>query len=251
MTNNDLVTNLIELRKRLIYIIIGILIVFLVLFRYGNDIYLYLAYPFLHATYLPKVLPPLTSNISPTIIKLISTDVGSSFFIPMKLTLLCAIFISLPNTIYQIWLFLAPAMYKHERLLLFGVIISSVILFTIGALFCYFCVLPIFFKFLISFKSPSIDLMIDITKYYDFILNMFMIFGITFLTPIFVTLLIYFNIISYSKFKKIRPYVFVGCFIVSAIITPPDVLSQIILAGALYVLYECGLLIGYFIRKKL
>ncbi|MFN8770345.1 MAG: twin-arginine translocase subunit TatC [Neisseriaceae bacterium] len=232
----DLVTNLIELRKRLIYIILGIIVVFLCLFHFANDLYIILAKPLLAVT-------PLAS-------KLIATDVTSPFIIPIKLTLICAFVASLPNTLYQIWQFLAPAMFKPEKRMLLITIICVIVLFSLGIIFCYFLIFPTFFKFIGSFKSSSIAIMTDITKYFDFVLNLFFIFGLAFETPILVFLLIYFNLVSYNKFKKARPYIFVASFMIAAILTPPDVLSQIMLAIPLYLLYELGMIFSIFIKHK-
>lgn len=234
--NQELVNNLIELRKRLIYTFLGILIIFLALFKFANDLYSLLTIPLIKVT-------PLAS-------KLIATDITSPFFIPMKLTLICAIVVSLPNTLYQIWQFLAPAMVKTERHMLLAIIIHSIVLFCLGVLFCYFLILPTFFSFIGSFKASSIQMMTDITKYFDFVLDLFLIFGIAFQTPILVFLLIFFKIISHAKFKKVRPYIFVGAFIVAAILTPPDVLSQTMLAIPLYLLYELGMLFARVIKHK-
>jgi sec-independent protein translocase protein TatC len=232
--NQDLLNNLLDLRKRLIYIVIGILLVFLLLFRYSNWLYHIFSMPLLEAKLLSG--------------KLIATDVTTPFFVPLKLTIICAIFISLPNTIYQLWKFLAPAMYINERLVLLFTTIAAIVLFVLGVLFCYFLVLPVLFNFIGTIKDPSIAIMTDIAKYYDFVLNLFLIFGLTFLTPIVVVLLVYFDLVSYTQFKRLRPYIFVGCFIVAAILTPPDVLSQILLALPLYILYEVGLFCGRYIK---
>ena len=233
--NQELINNLIELRKRLIYTIIGILIAFLALFKFANDLYGIIAKPIL--------------AVAPLATKLIATDITSPFFIPMKLTLVCAIVISLPNTIFQIWRFLAPAMYLHEKKMLITTILCASVLFILGIIFAYFIILPTFFKFIGNFKSASIEMMTDITKYFDFVLNLFLIFGITFQTPVLIYLLIYFKLVSRYKLKKIRPYMFVGSFIIAAILTPPDILSQTMLAIPLYLLYELGIVMSMIQRK--
>ncbi|MBY0379484.1 MAG: twin-arginine translocase subunit TatC, partial [Burkholderiales bacterium] len=192
--HQELINNLIELRKRLVYIIIGIVVAFLGLSKFANDLYGLLTKPIL--------------AVAPLATKLIATDVTSPFFIPMKLTLICAIVISLPNTIFQIWQFLAPAMYVHEKKMLIITILYSSVLFMLGVIFAYYIILPTFFKFIGNFKSPLIEMMTDISKYFDFVLNLFLIFGITFQTPILVYLLIYFKLVSRDKLKKIRPYMF-------------------------------------------
>ncbi len=230
----ELINNLIALRTRLIYILIGFIGVFLILFKFANDLYAILAKPIL--SYIP-----LES-------KLIATDITSPFFIPLKLTMLCAFIIALPNTIYQIWQYIAPAMFRHEKRMIMITFICVLILFILGVLFCYFLVLPTLFKFIGEIKSSEISMMTDISKYFDFVINLFFVFGLCFQTPIIVFLIIYFKLVSYAKIKKLRPYVFVGCFIVAAILTPPDILSQIFLAVPLYLLYELGMIIAKIIR---
>ena len=224
----ELVNNLIALRKRLIYILIGIVVAFLCLFQFANTLYDLISQPILTASKHAN--------------KIIATDVTSPFFTPMKLTLICAVFVSLPNTLYQVWQFLSPAMYKVEKMILGFTTLGVIVLFIIGVLFCYGVILPVFFNFIVAYKSSNIEMMTDITKYFDFVLNLFIVFGFVFETPIVVMILIKFKIISYTKLKQIRPYIFVGAFIIAAILTPPDILSQILLALPLYLLYEFGIL---------
>lgn len=230
--NQELINNLIALRKRLIYCIIGFIIVFLGLFKFANDLYFILAKPIL--SYVPLGT------------KLIATDITSPFFIPLKLTMMCAFIISLPNTIFQIWQYIAPAMFKHEKRMIIITFFCVLILFIFGVMFCYFLVLPTLFKFIGEIKSSEIAMMTDITKYFDFVINLFFVFGLCFQTPIVVFLIIYFKLVSYDKIKKIRPYVFVGCFIIAAVLTPPDIMSQTMLAIPLYLLYELGLIVARF-----
>lgn len=234
--NQELMNHLIELRKRILFILLGIAIAFLLLFKSANNLYALLAKPLLSLTMLNS--------------KLIAIDLTSPFLVPMKLTLICACLVSIPNTLYHIWQFLAPAMFKPEKKILAMTTISSIILFGLGIMFCYFIILPAFFAFISHFKSNLIEMTTDISKYLDFILNLFLVFGLSFQTPIMVFLLIYFNIVSYHQLKKMRPYVFVGVFVVAAIITPPDVLSQTMLAIPLYLLYELGMVFGFIIKPK-
>ncbi len=231
----EYINHLIELRKRLIFIIIGIIICFLALFHFANDIYQYLSIP------LFKYLPTGT--------KLIATDITSPFFTPLKITLYVALFISIPHTLFQIWQFIAPALYKHEKILIFYFIVAALVLSVLGMLFCYYIVLPTIFKFIGQFKSHDIIMLTDITKYLDFVLKLFLIFALAFQTPIVIFLLIYFDIVSLSKMKSLRRYVIVGCFVVAAIVTPPDVLSQTILAIPLYLFYELGMLFAKLIKS--
>lgn len=228
--NNELLIHLIELRKRLIYILSGILIVFLGLFHFANTIYTIASQPLL--IYLPHGT------------QLIATDITSPFFAPLKLTAYVAIFLSLPNTAYQIWKFIAPGLYLHEQKLIILSVLSVVILAVLGMLFCYFIVLPTLFNFIGHIKSQEITMLTDITKYLDFILNLFLVFAIAFQTPVLIFLLIYFGVVKHSKMASLRKYILVGCFIIAAIVTPPDVLSQTMLAIPLYLFYEIGMFVA-------
>lgn len=236
-TIDSLTTHLIELRKRALLIILGFIIVVVVLFPFSNQIYQFVAAP------IGKYLPSNT--------QLIAIDVVSPFFVPIKLTMLLALGISLPNTIFQIWRFIAPALYKHERSLIFGIVCSSIVLFVVGIAFCYFLVLPAIFHFINGFKMQQITMMTDIDKYLSFILSLFTVFGLAFETPVLVFILIRSNILTFQTAKKIRKYVFVLCFIIAAIVTPPDVLSQTMLAIPLYILYELGVMVAGFTRKPI
>ncbi|HLX55065.1 MAG TPA: twin-arginine translocase subunit TatC [Aquella sp.] len=226
--NEGLVTQLIELRKRLIFILIGFILAFVVLFKFKNYMFDQIAKPLLE--YLPKGT------------KLIATDVTAPFFVPLKITAIAAVFLSLPNTIFQIWQYIAPGLYKHERRLLFFIIIFAIVLFSLGILFCYYLVLPLLFNFISNIKATDIEMFTDIHKYLDLVLTLFMVFGISFQMPIAIFCLIYFNLVKATTIKKLRPYIFVGCFIIAAIVTPPDIFSQSILAISLYVLYEFGII---------
>lgn len=226
--NNTVTHQLIELRKRLIFILLGFIIVFALLFSCRNDMVRMIAKPLFE--YLPKDT------------KLIATDVTAPFFVPVKLTACVALFLSIPNTVFQIWQYVAPGLYKHERKLLLYIIIFAIILFASGVLFCYFLVLPLLFNFINQIKATDITMFTDISKYLDMLLDLFIVFGLSFQIPIAIFCLIYFKIVSLSKIKKLRPYTFVACFILAAIVTPPDIFSQSILAIALYLLYELGII---------
>lgn len=226
----ETIENLLEIRKKLIYIVVGFCIAFLCLFHFANSIYNYIANPLL--AYFPKNT------------KLVATDIMSPFLVPLKLTAICAFVISLPNTIYQFWHFIAPGLYRNEKKVLLSIICAAISLFLCGVLFCYFIMLPIFFSFINHIKAPGIYMFTDISKYLDFIFTLFTVFGLCFEVPIIIVLIIYFKLLSYARIKSFRPYIFVGCFIVAAIAAPPDVLSQTLLAVPLYLLYETGLIIG-------
>jgi sec-independent protein translocase protein TatC len=233
--NPQTIQQLLELRKRLILCVAGFLIIFVALFPFSNQIYQLLAVP------ASKYLPSTTH--------LVALEVTAPFFVPLKLTALVAFMFNLPNLVYQIWQFIAPGLYKPERKLLISVIISSFTLFILGITFCYCVVLPALFHFISNFIAPQITLLTDIDKYLSLVLSLFMIFGIAFETPVLVFLLIRFGILSLEKAAKIRKYIFVGCFIVAAIVTPPDVLSQTMLAIPLYLLYELGLLAAKILQR--
>jgi sec-independent protein translocase protein TatC len=225
-----LISHLIELRARLIRIALVIIVVFIALFPWSSDLYQLLAQPLL--TSLPVGG------------KMIATDVTTPFFVPMKVTLMTAFLMTLPNTLYQLWGFVAPGLYTHEKRLIFPLIIASFILFLTGMAFAYFFVLPVVFHFITSVAPAGIAVMTDIDKYLSFVLGMFIAFGATFEVPIVVIILTRFNIISLQQFKTARPYVIVGAFVIAAIITPPDVVSQIMLAVPLWLLFEVGVIIA-------
>ena len=228
--NQDIISHLTQLRIRLIFILIGFLVVFLSLYHFSNNLYDFLAHPLL--SYLPKDT------------HLIATDVTSPFFVPLKLTGAVAILISLPNTIYQIWQFIAPALYRHEKKLMLITTTLVITLFILGVVFCFYIVLPTLFNFISKTKAPNIEMLADINKYFDLVLSLLIIFGIAFQMPIITYLLIYFKIVTYKKMISLRKYMFVIMFIIAAIVTPPDIISQIMLAIPLYLLYEIGILLS-------
>ena len=226
--DQTLINHLIELRKRVLWAGVSFFITFICLFPFSNKLYQILSSP------LGKFLP--------THSQLIATDITSPFLVPVKLTALISFIICLPFIIYQLWKFIAPGLYLREKKLLLGTITSSFVLFVSGIFFCYFLVLPAIFHFIGSFKANSITMLTDIGKYLDFVLSLFFTFGLAFETPVIIFLLIRFGFLELATAAKIRSYVFVGCFIIAAIVTPPDVLSQTMLALPLYTLYELGIL---------
>ena len=222
-----LVEHLIELRRRLMWAMGGIFLCFLALAPFSQHLYTFVAQP------LMATLPKGTS--------MIATEVIAPFLVPIKVTLMVAFLVSLPNTLYQIWAFVAPALYQNEKRLVTPLVLSSVILFFAGMAFAYYFVFPLIFKFLAGVTPIGVNMATDIDKYLSFILGMFVAFGTTFEVPIVVILLNRMGVVTADQLKKARPYVVVGAFIVAAIITPPDVISQILLAVPLIVLYEAGL----------
>jgi sec-independent protein translocase protein TatC len=181
--------------------------------------------------------------------QMISTDVVGVFLVPMKIAALTSFLAMLPYALYQAWAFIAPGLYQHEKKFVMPLVLSSTLLFFAGMAFAYFLIFPMVFKFMASFAPQGVAWMTDIEKYFGFALSMFVVFGITFETPVVVVLLVKMGLISVEKLKDIRPYVFVGAFIVGAIFTPPDVLSQFALAVPLYVLYETGILCAQMLVK--
>lgn len=222
-----LVEHLIELRRRLMWIIGGLLICFLGLMPFAQKLYTFVAEP------LMASLPANTS--------MIATDVVAPFFVPVKVTLMAAFLLSLPHTLYQVWAFVAPALYQNEKRLITPLVLSSMILFFAGMAFAYFLVFPVVFKFLAGVTPIGVNMATDIDKYLSFVLGMFVAFGTTFEVPVVVVLLNRMGVVSLEQLKLARPYVIVGAFVIAAVITPPDVISQIMLAVPLVLLYEAGL----------
>lgn len=224
-------SHLYELRDRVIKSVLAIIVVFVCLVYWAPDIFHLFAQPLLQAL--------------PAGGKMIVTDVTGSFFVPMKVTMLVAFLIALPVVMYQLWAFVAPGLYLHERKLILPLVISSYSLFIIGVLFAYFLVFPTTFKFMASYNAPlGAEMSIDIDNYLSFTMTTFLAFGITFEVPVVVVVLVRMGMVSLEKLKEIRPYVIVGAFVISAIVTPPDVLSQLLLAVPMTLLYELGLLVA-------
>lgn len=235
MTEQPLLAHLIELRNRLVRAAAGIVIVFIALFHWAGDIYHLLAKPMM--------------DVLPAGAQMIATDVTAPFFVPVKVTMLVAFLISLPNTLYQVWAFIAPGLYQHEKKLIVPLVVSSVLLFFIGMAFAYYLVFPVVFGFMSAVTPTGVAMMTDIDKYLSFVLGMFVAFGVTFEVPVVVIVLTRMGIVSVEQLRQGRPYVIVGAFVIAAIVTPPDVLSQIMLAVPLWLLYECGILLSVFLGK--
>ncbi len=231
-----LISHLIELRKRLLNSIIAVLVIFLALVYFANDIYQIVSAP------LIKQMP-----IGST---MIATDVASPFFAPIKLTIYVAVFLSAPVILYQIWAFIAPALYKHERKLVMPLLFSSTLLFYIGIAFAYFVVFPLAFGFLTKTAPIGVVMSTDITKYLDFVMALFMAFGVAFEVPVAIILLCWMGVTSPDALKKKRPYILVGAFVVGMLLTPPDVFSQTLLAIPMYCLFEVGVFFARFYVGK-
>ena len=231
-TQETFISHLIELRSRLLRSIVAVVIVLVCLFPWAKEIYAVLARPLLRA--LPEGAT------------MIATDVTGTFLVPLKVTLMAALLVALPYVLWQMWAFIAPGLYQHEKKLALPVIVSSFLFFLIGMCFAYFLVFPIAFGFFASYSPPGVTMMTDIDKYLSFVLTMFIAFGITFEVPVIVIVLVRLRVVSLEKLRSIRPYVIVGAFIVGAIFTPPDVVSQLLLAVPLWLLYEFGILMARF-----
>ena len=235
-TAQPLIEHLLELRRRLMWTIGGLLLCFLALMPFAQQLYTFAAQP------LMATLPAGTS--------MIATDVIAPFFVPVKVTLMAAFLLSLPHTLYQVWAFIAPALYQNEKRLVMPLVLSSVLLFFAGMAFAYFLVFPLVFKFLAGVTPVGVNMATDIDKYLSFILGMFVAFGATFEVPVVVVLLNRMGVVSLAQLRLARPYVIVGAFVLAAVITPPDVISQVLLAVPLIVLYEAGLWFCRFIRPR-
>jgi sec-independent protein translocase protein TatC len=227
------ISHLIELRRRLLRAIVAVIVVVLCLFPWAKDIYAALARPLL------KALPQGST--------MIATDVTGTFLVPLKVTLMAAFLIALPYVLYQMWAFVAPGLYHHEKRLAVPVIVSSVVFFALGMGFAYFIVFPVAFGFFAGYAPTGVQMMTDIDKYLSFVLTMFIAFGITFEVPVVVVVLVRLGVVSLEKLRSIRGYVIVGAFVVGAIFTPPDVVSQVMLAVPLWLLYELGLVVARFV----
>jgi sec-independent protein translocase protein TatC len=229
------VSHLVELRARLIRAIVGVVLVFLCLVSWARDIYTLLAAPML------AVLPQGGH--------MIATDVAGAFLVPMKVTLMLAFVLTLPWVLYQAWAFVAPGLYAHERKLVLPLISASVLLFFIGMAFAYFVVFPTVFGFVTKFAPEGVAVMTDIDKYLSFVLTTFLAFGLTFEVPVVVIVLVRVGIVSIEQLREARRYVIVGAFVLAAIFTPPDVVSQFLMAVPLLLLYELGILLAGIIGR--
>lgn len=231
-----LVAHLTELRDRLLRALLSVLVVFIGLFPFANDIYAFVSEP------LRKLLPPGAT--------MIATDVASPFLTPFKLTLVTAIFIAIPYILYQAWAFVAPGMYKHEKRFAVPLLASSIALFYAGAAFAYFVVFPLVFAFFTSVGPEGITMMTDINSYLSFVLKLFFAFGVAFEIPIVAVLLIWAGITTAEELGRKRPYIIVGCFIIGMVLTPPDVISQTLLAVPMWCLFEIGVFFGRMVQKR-
>jgi sec-independent protein translocase protein TatC len=231
------ISHLIELRDRLLKAVIAWIVLFVCLFPFANDLYSILAQPLLDK--LPQGG------------QMIATEVVTPFFVPIKVAMMTAFLGALPVILYQVWSFVAPGLYSHERKMIVPLVFASLVLFVCGMSFAYFLVFPVVFGFIVGIAPVGVAVMTDIGKYLDFVITMFLAFGITFEVPIVVIALALSGMVEIEKFKEARPYVIVGAFVIGAIFTPPDVVSQIMLAVPLWLLYELGVIVaGWLVKRK-
>lgn len=224
-----LIEHLLELRRRLVWLVLVLLGVFFALMPFAQHIYTFVA-------------QPLMANL-PAGSHMIATDVIAPFFVPVKVTLMAAFLLTLPHTLYQVWAFVAPGLYRHEKRLILPLLFSSLTLFAAGMAFVYFLVFPVVFRFLAGVTPEGVNMATDIGKYVSFVLGMFVAFGMAFETPVVVVLLNRMGVISIKQLQNARAFVIVGAFVVAAVVTPPDVVSQVMLAVPLMVLYELGIVV--------
>ena len=234
-TSASFIAHLVELRTRLLYSTVALLVVFIGLFPWAADLYALLAQPMLAK--LPKGG------------QMIATDVLTPFFVPLKVAMMTAFLIVLPYILYQVWRFVAPGLYANEKRLVIPLIVASTLLFFCGMSFAYFAVFPVVFGFVTASAPEGVAVMTDIDKYLSFVLSMFMAFGLTFQVPVAVVVLVRTGIVTVEKLREIRSYVIVGAFVLGAIFTPPDVISQFMLAIPLWLLYEAGIVVAAWMGK--
>ncbi len=237
-SQDTFISHLVELRDRLLRALLAVGLMFVVLFSYpgSGPIYDFLAAPLMHA--LPEGA------------KMIATGVITPFLVPVKVTALVALMVVLPYVLYQAWAFVAPGLYAHEKRLVLPLVIASTLLFFLGIGFCYYFVFGKVFAFIHGFAPQSITPAPDIEAYFSFVLTMFIAFGVTFEIPVVVVVLARVGIVTVEQMRAARPYVIVGAFVIAAIVTPPDVLSQLLLAIPMCALYEVGLLLARFVGRK-
>ena len=231
-----LIEHLVELRSRLMRAVVVILVIFLGLYAFANDIYTFVADP------LMALLPEGS--------QMIATEVASPFLAPFKLTLMVAFLIAVPFVLHQAWAFIAPGLYANEKHLALPLLASSIVLFYAGIAFAYYVVFPLLFQFFTQTGPAQVAVMTDIQQYLNFVLKLFFAFGVAFEIPVATFLLILSGATTVQSLASKRPYIILGCFIIGMLLTPPDVVSQSLLAVPMYLLYEVGLLLGRLVKRK-
>lgn len=235
--SGSLFSHLIELRNRIMYALIAVGLAFFALVPFANEVYAIIAEP---------LMAQLPEGMS-----MIATEVASPFLTPLKFTLAAAVTLAIPFLLYQLWAFVAPGMYKHEKRMVMPLLVSSVLLFYSGMAFAYFVVFPMVFEVFVKFLPPGVKMMTDIKAYLDFVFSMFFAFGIAFEVPVAVVILSWVGAVNPETLAEKRPYVIVGVFVIAAILTPPDVASQFLLAIPMLILFEIGLFVArHLVRRK-
>jgi sec-independent protein translocase protein TatC len=232
-----LIEHLLELRNRLLKMVLAVIICFAAIYPFANELYLWLSEP------LRDLLP-----VGQT---MIATDVASPFFAPLKLALVLSVFAAIPIILYQLWSFIAPGLYAHEKRLAFPLLFTSIVLFYLGAAFAYYVVFPLVFGFFTAIGPEGIVQLPDITSYLNFVLKMFFAFGVAFEIPIATVLLILTGMTTADDLAAKRPYVVVACFIIGMLLTPPDIISQTLLAVPMWILFEFGIIFGRLARREI
>ena len=235
LAEGTLISHLLELRDRVLRAFVAVLLIFLPIAFFANDVFTIVAQP------LIDKLPDGAS--------LIATSVISPFMTPFKLSFFVALFVAMPYVLYQVWAFVAPGLYRHEKRFALPLLVSSIVLFYAGVAFAYFAVFPVMFEFFASITPKGVVMMTDITSYMDFVLTMFLCFGLAFEVPVVVVLLVLTGLVKVEKLAEIRGYVLIGIFVIAAILTPPDAISQTIMAVPMYLLYEGGLVMARLMNR--
>jgi sec-independent protein translocase protein TatC len=235
LAEGTLISHLLELRDRLLRAFLAVILVFIPLAFFANEVFTFVAQP------LIEQLPKGSS--------LIATSVISPFMTPFKLAFFVALFVAMPFVLYQVWAFVAPGLYRHEKKFALPLLVSSIVLFYAGIAFAYFAVFPVMFQFFANTTPAGVTMMTDITSYMDFVLTMFLCFGLAFEVPVVVVLLVLTGLVKVEKLAEIRGYVLIGIFVVAALLTPPDAISQTIMAVPMYLLYEGGLVMARLMNR--
>jgi sec-independent protein translocase protein TatC len=228
--------HIIELRSRILHALLAVMLLFFPIYYFANDLYAFISAPLL--AYLPEGST------------MIATEVASPFLTPLKLAIIVAVFAGVPYLLHQVWAFVSPGLYLHEKKFAMPLLVSSVLLFYLGAAFAYFAVFPLVFQFLTSLNLVGVTMATDINNYLNFVIKMFFAFGIAFEIPIATLLLVWSGITTASAMARKRPYIIVGCFVVGMLLTPPDVISQLLLAIPAWVLFEIGILLARLVERR-
>jgi sec-independent protein translocase protein TatC len=234
--NMSFVQHMVELRNILLHSAIAILVIFAGLFPFANEVYAFIAAPII--------------NVLPADSSIIAIGVISPFLTPLKMVLIIAVYLAMPYLLYQVWSFIAPALYQHEKQMIVPLVVSSTLLFYAGLLFSFYIVFPVIFSFLSSIGPSVVDFTPDIQYYLDFVLKVSFAFGVAFEVPIATILIIMFNMTTIEKLKKNRPYVVIGAFVLGMLLTPPDIISQTLIAIPMWLLFEAGLIFAPMFKRS-